>query len=686
MASIAVGRVLAGPEAEDKTMNALKLIGSKANQAIATFMDEKGFGLTETLQGGWSQGNVTPTYVRLPILDFATAVYRAAQSNSIYDIRPDVAIEEATLRLLPTVQTEKNKLTKQTRYSERKVNKAGREEIEAKKIITRAKEKVAKLGYDAADLLAGIPPLPQSKPEAKLQSTPPVSNSTPKENAKNAGLPISKNSNVGNLILLVDGEIVFEGLTRTESVATIVSKVQQFALKQTTADTEPEADTQDGIPDLTDPPAESDTEYFTRLEKRYGASGPATDDDTYLVKAECPNLGPTGTVSQTHMIYNIHVSNPILKVTNPVTFYREMGFTSDLQEKPVPITYGSVGFDEDNGLSVKDMAQMLAIEAESVAKMLLPNGRRIGSTWRVGSLAGERGQSLVIQLTGIHAGKWKDFARNQHGDLVDLWCCVRNQADTPAYRDIERYLTGKPTVVGFVQSDPPHSIRAPGNLIAGFKVQDRPVLMPDMGTVRKEVKKPTIVKAYLQQRGIAEDSIAVYKVGEKKNSTVGSIMVFPFFAPDSSDVFNVKYAPVKRNQDKSRKNSWFEKGCRLGLWGWHAIRNWAGDVVICEGEVDALTWHTLGCAALSVPNGATGYTLTQDDFFHLRNFKHVFVSLDMDEPGQIGTGRLIRQFEFSRLFTQKQIAPVRLPAKDINQCVADGFDAETLIELLRDLT
>jgi hypothetical protein len=40
----------------------------------------------------------------------------------------------------------------------------------------------------------------------------------------------------------------------------------------------------------------------------------------------------------------------------------------------------------------------------------LPNGRRVGAEWIVGSLRGERGQSLRVRLSGSKAGVWRDFA------------------------------------------------------------------------------------------------------------------------------------------------------------------------------------------------------------------------------------------------------------------------------------
>lgn len=63
---------------------------------------------------------------------------------------------------------------------------------------------------------------------------------------------------------------------------------------------------------------------------------------------------------------------------------------------------------------------MLAARAPELARELLPGGRREGAEWRCGSLAGERGQSLGVHLTGQKAGVWRDFATGEAGDALNL--------------------------------------------------------------------------------------------------------------------------------------------------------------------------------------------------------------------------------------------------------------------------
>ncbi|OUJ17129.1 toprim domain-containing protein [Acetobacter sp. DsW_063] len=66
------------------------------------------------------------------------------------------------------------------------------------------------------------------------------------------------------------------------------------------------------------------------------------------------------------------------------------------------------------------LAGLLGERVMALAPELLPHGRRDGSEWRCGSLAGEKGQSLGVRLTGPRRGVWADFSSGEKGDALDL--------------------------------------------------------------------------------------------------------------------------------------------------------------------------------------------------------------------------------------------------------------------------
>lgn len=72
--------------------------------------------------------------------------------------------------------------------------------------------------------------------------------------------------------------------------------------------------------------------------------------------------------------------------------------------------------------------------AEWWVEQWFPNGRRAGHEWQVGSLAGEAGKSLSINL---RTGVWKDFAGDEGGgDLLSLYAKSRGLQMLAAAREL----------------------------------------------------------------------------------------------------------------------------------------------------------------------------------------------------------------------------------------------------------
>ena len=71
-------------------------------------------------------------------------------------------------------------------------------------------------------------------------------------------------------------------------------------------------------------------------------------------------------------------------------------------------------------LSASDVADELSGRILKLVEELLPAGRRDGREWRVGSITGEAGSSLAVNIIGPKAGLWHDFATGESGDALDL--------------------------------------------------------------------------------------------------------------------------------------------------------------------------------------------------------------------------------------------------------------------------
>jgi hypothetical protein len=71
-------------------------------------------------------------------------------------------------------------------------------------------------------------------------------------------------------------------------------------------------------------------------------------------------------------------------------------------------------------VDIAEIVAGLAAEAEALAREVFPAGVKDGHEWRIGSLAGEAGQSLGVHLSGARAGVWCDFSTGETGDALDL--------------------------------------------------------------------------------------------------------------------------------------------------------------------------------------------------------------------------------------------------------------------------
>ena len=84
------------------------------------------------------------------------------------------------------------------------------------------------------------------------------------------------------------------------------------------------------------------------------------------------------------------------------------------------------------GPSAGEIAAMLTDRIEALCADLLPHGKAVRGEWCVGSVQGEPGQSLRVNL-GRRAGVWCDFSNGEHrGDALDLVRLVNDLPDKTA--------------------------------------------------------------------------------------------------------------------------------------------------------------------------------------------------------------------------------------------------------------
>lgn len=98
-------------------------------------------------------------------------------------------------------------------------------------------------------------------------------------------------------------------------------------------------------------------------------------------------------------------------------------------------------------MNASQLSDRLADLAEAVCRHYLPNGRREGRSWRVGDVRNTPGRSVTVRLipdpSGKRAGKWRDLATGEHGDLLDI---IREARGLTQFNDVideaRRFLAG----------------------------------------------------------------------------------------------------------------------------------------------------------------------------------------------------------------------------------------------------
>ncbi|WP_347254366.1 toprim domain-containing protein [Leminorella grimontii] len=306
-------------------------------------------------------------------------------------------------------------------------------------------------------------------------------------------------------------------------------------------------------------------------------------------------------------------------------------------------------------MTAADLSEKLWDNVERVSKFLLPKGHKEGHEWCAGSVNGEAGKSLKINMSGKKA--WSDFASGDSGDLLDLWVLVRNCQLHEAMREAKEFLGLK---------DDDHHFEAKKKNFA------RPT--------KKGVKKADLCYEYLAARGITRETADLFRISDAvvwyhdENREIPAV-AFPYIR--NGELLQVKRIGIERPNGK--KLIMAEADCEPSLFGWQALDAKIRMVVICEGEIDCMTYTQYGFPTLSVPFGG-GKGAKQQwieyEYHNLDRFDEIWLSLDNDDVGREAAK------EIARRLGEHRCRLVELPHKDINECLMAGMDAEQVLSYL----
>lgn len=149
-------------------------------------------------------------------------------------------------------------------------------------------------------------------------------------------------------------------------------------------------------------------------------------------------------------------------------------------------------------------------------------------------------------------------------------------------------------------------------------------------------KKPIVPKepaiAYLESRGISEKIAKLYEITTQTEHS--NILVFPFYDEEGKLQF-VKYRKTDFNKEKDNSKEWCEANCRPILFGMKQCNLENKSLILTEGQMDSLSVAEAGIEnAVSVPNGAKGFTWIPYCYDWMKQFEEIIIFGDF-EKGRI---------------------------------------------------
>lgn len=309
------------------------------------------------------------------------------------------------------------------------------------------------------------------------------------------------------------------------------------------------------------------------------------------------------------------------------------------------------------GHDAGQISKMLADRAEAVARELFPNGKREGADWCVGSVDGEKGKSLKVCIRGQKAGRWADFAGDESGDLLDLYRAVRGVSMVEALRWAKDQL-------GIREPQFYHSPEQQQ------KTYRKPQPAPGV-----RVLKGSGLEYLMTERGLSHDTLTMFQIAEiesyhfRREDITSPAVVFPFKV--EGEVRLLKYLGTKRTSE-GKKLIDASASSEPVLFGWQALEKnpHAGrSVIICEGEINAMSWLEYGQHALATPFGAGSgrkHDWIEREWERLAQFDKIYLNFDQDKAGREAVAEIAQRLGRHRCYV---VPPMPGGVKDINDCL-----------------
>jgi twinkle protein len=117
-----------------------------------------------------------------------------------------------------------------------------------------------------------------------------------------------------------------------------------------------------------------------------------------------------------------------------------------------------------------------------------------------------------------------------------------------------------------------------------------------------------------------------------------------------------------------------------GLFGWHTVPHDAKEIILTEGEYDAMAVHqATGRPAGSLPNGCR--SLPVEVLPMLERFDTIILWMDNDGPGREGAEQFAKKIGVNRCLLVQPDSSIdgKTAPKDANEALLEGMDLENII-------
>lgn len=308
-----------------------------------------------------------------------------------------------------------------------------------------------------------------------------------------------------------------------------------------------------------------------------------------------------------------------------------------------------------------ELNRMLLDRMQEVCSYLLPSGKVKGNHWMVGNINGDAGESLQVTMTGSAAGRFIDFSDPsvKGASPLWLWTKVKNIKFPEAIKEACDWMGVKQEDFGIKRG------------------KSKTFNNPPKDSIRLAECNSPVMDYLTGERRLDPITLAKARVAETDD---GTEIVFPYieYDPETKKDRAVHRKYIKLARPDGKKDCHSTKGTKHCLYGKNLIEENTSELVICEGEIDALSWNSWSIQAVSVPDGVSGMDWIELDWEWLARFEKIYVAMDMDDAGADAAPKICKRLGLHRCYI------VSMPLKDANECLVAGHTRDQMLKCLAD--